>query len=107
MGSSSQQREYASHLWTTQPASQLQVPRSEKAAEQGGADHHLGADPHPQGAGCDGGVAQQLQLQPQCQHAQLPGRTASAEELSSIQQKRWCVSYSANPAGIAQPDYEC
>merc|ERR1712107_261675 len=43
--SSSQQHEYAAHLWTTQPAAQLQVPRSEKAAAPGGADHHLGADP--------------------------------------------------------------
>merc|ERR1712203_913979 len=39
----------ASHLWTPLPAAQLQVPRPEEAP--GGAGHHLGANPHPQGAG--------------------------------------------------------
>ena len=100
--SSSQQR-HASHLWTPLPTAELQVPRPEKTA--GGADHHLGADPHPQGAGGHRGVAQQLQLQPQCQHA-LPGPTAP-EELSSVHEQWWCVAFSANPAGVAQSDSKC
>jgi len=103
VGSTNVRHGVAAKNWVPIPTAQLQVPRPEKTA--GGADHHLGADPHPQGAGGHRGVAQQLQLQPQCQHA-LPGPTAP-EELSSVHEQWWCVAFSANPAGVAQSDSKC